>query len=799
MWLVTYQNEHRIFFDDLLRKSQKMSVPNRFYISGHEKIEKAYAFYEDGHMVFFIDKNLNYVALNDHYYHECLKIIFITKQLINFTWGKEIDLTISASETHFEVITKMLDELRNLSSISEIKMIKLQPQIDAEIETEEKYKISYELADPISIQDITLKGIYVVDKHSFTNVRDLFSRFTNCEIEEVEKNRDFILNELHRNTIARLSMIDRQIPVRFYNQLLFRGLAVNSGALKSFCDKLNEFGYKETDDYYNHNSEFKIQTFESQDQKYIINENQLSWSFVKHYDDKYNDESLAFYRHVIKRHIIKDFSKYTNCAYVYDRLGKSISINKIDFTPIPYITKNEFQKQIKIYQILEVVNKVMGKSVFESVYSFYLLPTIEKLVKYLSADKIAEILILQLTNADRTAAHDILYKIDIIVKKHSKLLTKKALEMILVKDDISLEFHIQQLSRLKSITGYSQKELRKIVSKGIKEKQNLRVVLDPIVMRSLSLFLKKKKIKDVDLYMDFVSRMSVYNGAISILDLFETFKGDTKNVVTGNIEGIFEPETFYPDTKMLGDVVKQSLQGRTKQTQKLYTKLNKIYPVSKLIDGEIPFALVTEIVEVLKQSGTSVKFSHLPLFYGKIEAKCSPEYLIAGDASKCCMGFGEEKAIDYALEKGFGIFNVYYNDLIIANSVLWINSELNMLVLDNVEVNGNYSRFEPYIKNLYNTMVEKTVVKYGLDGAIQGGNYNDVDLYNESDVFISIPKKMKDVYKSSVYTDAHVGHIIHTISENREAIIEKCLAASKNVASGWFEDDDDVITYALAV
>lgn len=139
-----------------------------------------------------------------------------------------------------------------------------------------------------------------------------------------------------------------------------------------------------------------------------------------------------------------------------------------------------------------------------------------------------------------------------------------------------------------------------------------------------------------------------------------------------------------------------------------------------------------------------------------MERKCSPEFLIAGNASSCCMSFGQPNAITYALEPGFGIINIYYKDRIIANSVIWINQPYNCLVLDNIEVHPNYQKFSKHIRNLFEKTIIYLLERHKLNYAVQGSKFNDLILYNEE--IDPIPFKIINplmVTSSRIYTDAH--------------------------------------------
>jgi putative nucleotidyltransferase with HDIG domain len=106
---------------------------------------------------------------------------------------------------------------------------------------------------------------------------------------------------------------------------------------------------------------------------------------------------------------------------------------------------------------------------------------------------------------------------------------------------------------------------------------------------------------------------------------------------------------------------------------------------------------------------------------------------------------GKELAVEYLktltdnkklLEEGFGIINIYYKDRVIGNSVIWVNEPYNCLVLDNIEIHPNYTRFNEVTKKLFKKTVLSLLFQYQLDFAVQGRNYNDLKLYADNEKHI---------------------------------------------------------------
>lgn len=304
-------------------------------------------------------------------------------------------------------------------------------------------------------------------------------------------------------------------------------------------------------------------------------------------------------------------------------------------------------------------------------------------------------------------------------------------------------------------------------------------------------------------FEDFINRMKKYNDKINIGMLFNIFGNKIIDMVKGTYEGIFK-ETYYEIDKVeLGEFVKKCLGSRkeknkalVKYPEKLYTSLSKIQNVNEIIKGNIPSENVSKILYEIKQRNVNIpkELYELDKFYAKIERKCSPEFLVAGDASVCCMSFGNSNARTYALEKGFSIFNVYYKNRIIANSVLWINKAYNCLVLDNIEVHPNYKKFNKFITKLYNKMIEDIMKKYNIDFTVQGADYNDLKLYdlNSKKVYMEEFKPVA-VKNRNFYSDAEY---VYLVSVNKEKISKK--NAYKILQSKNDENIDGFTKFELA-
>lgn len=276
----------------------------------------------------------------------------------------------------------------------------------------------------------------------------------------------------------------------------------------------------------------------------------------------------------------------------------------------------------------------------------------------------------------------------------------------------------------------------------------------------------------------FLGRMAKYRPSISLSELFLYLKDNTIPIINGNYEGSFLEKRFFLLQTELGLLIRKALGDKdnkplVSKPKKLYGLLSAMGNVSELMKGNIRPEDTNTILKLLRERRVLIpKVLHkIPNLYGKIEPKCSPEFLVAGDASVCCMSFGEDNAVSYALEKGFGVFNVYYNNRVIANSVIWINELYNVLVIDNIEVHPNYENLNDYIRNIYFKMIEQTLIDYNLKGAVQGNSYNDLDIANEN-IDFKHKFKAKDVKSRDFYTDAYYVSPIETSKMSAREISE---------------------------
>lgn len=311
------------------------------------------------------------------------------------------------------------------------------------------------------------------------------------------------------------------------------------------------------------------------------------------------------------------------------------------------------------------------------------------------------------------------------------------------------------------------KDIRKRLSADIRSGRDLGELAKEISEKTAKLNAAKYRLtkKEAEVAEEFVRRMGRYIPYMDTVRLFSVMgKTWLKQILAGEVPCVFRSKAYALGDEKLCMEILELLCSRTKRAKRVYADLSKAGCVNAVKEKKLSAGQRAEVMRILKLRNCVVSDEALmaPDFCAKIEPKCSPEYLAAGDATVCCMGFGSHNAIDYALEEGFGILNVYFKSRIIANSVLWIDDKHNCLVLDNIEVHPNYKSYNGQIEQLYSTAVADILDEYRLSFAVQGNGYSDLRLKRadgSGSVQISTEKARK-VKKQSFYSDAGSAYVV---------------------------------------
>lgn len=304
--------------------------------------------------------------------------------------------------------------------------------------------------------------------------------------------------------------------------------------------------------------------------------------------------------------------------------------------------------------------------------------------------------------------------------------------------------------------------LREEIKKCILKNKPMDFILEDMENKILENYCKDISEKSKKQLSSFVNNLNLY-GEVSLVQFISIFENKIFDIINYKIDCTFNEYSLDNRTKKLGNFISKVLGNKTtkgliRNNKKLYGKLRTIYNVDDILKGNYPIQLFDKFIEILKEFNISIPED--VFYWGKIEKKCSPEYLMAGDITNCCMSFGSEKAKIYALEKGFSILNIFNNDKIVSNSLIWINKKNNYLVLDNIECKSNFIKKSKYIKEVYFSLIKYILKTYDLNGVVQGAYYNDIKLYSNKEKSYKFSLNAKDI-KKLFYSDAKYVYYIN--------------------------------------
>ena len=316
------------------------------------------------------------------------------------------------------------------------------------------------------------------------------------------------------------------------------------------------------------------------------------------------------------------------------------------------------------------------------------------------------------------------------------------------------------------------KEIRKRLSSLLRKGQDCSIYVNELSEAALLWYSRHIQIpeKEAGEIYDFIERMKKYCNFVTLQNLYFYFgKKCMKQFVKGTYPCVFEKAIITPSYDALVDLTKQTLKIKSRKAKHIYTGLKRNGLLDAVLEGDLPLDHAKKVIEILKYHNAAdveQRIGKLLNFRATIEQKGAPEFLVAGDASVCCMGYGTRKAVAYAKEEGFGIINVYYKERIVANSLIWINEPYNCLVLDNIEVHPNYQRFCQEMTNCFIKAAGYLMNIHRLDFVVQGNNYNDLILSQGKSIYFNKLEPLM-VKKMDFYTDARYSTIVESrISEH---------------------------------
>lgn len=590
------------------------------------------------------------------------------------------------------------------------------------------------------------------------NVKELYNNLIKFGLSanDISSYKNTIIKKFSNYQFQIFNQYDEGDKIRLLitkNKRLFNGGEIN------YCEKLKESGYNEVNENCNI---FKDKTYSLSyfNKVCVLDKYRVVEYSVKDFSYK---NTLWYYRNILKqtRKTFKGSSFYfLDSEYKKILKGHNyLPINTIYFDCI--IRNGLFAEELKL-----LCNKFCSSlnidNFYSSLYSFdsFMIILKRKIGKQKTI-AFAQNFFKTLSKQDdaKTFYHDsfLMHYGEII---NSPYLTKKALEIILESSFYEVKKYHKYLDKITTILSdlYGKKEVRKVVSSLVKRKVSL---FETYSNLSSNYILKKFdfiKEEDLTVLNSFVFKLNDY-GDVDLAYFINTFNQKSLAIAKGEIESTFNCYSIDDRKIKVAALVKQALGSKHKKgiisnPKKLYGSLRRLYDINKILDADFPLELCEAILNELNHRGIDIPKDIL--YWAKIEDKCSPEYLMAGDITDCCMNFGTRKAITYALEKGFGIISVYDNNRIVSNSLIWIHEGLNCLVLDNIECMVNYKNRSEYIKNQYTKMIEFILEEYNLSNAVQGLSYNDIEVFDKelhSLAEIKLKPNAKDVL-APFYSDA---------------------------------------------
>lgn len=668
--------------------------------------------------------------------------------------------------TSYRMITHIIEKCPTLIQIKEQKKVPFY-YANGEDMYFIKFKIKIDEIEKLSNKKILiLKEIYSDESFqvNFKNILyNLYFRYE-LSIKEIQKHKTFILSNIHKRNLDSLRMVGDSFRFIVYHNFVFK----NEKAYSKMKEYLFEKGYTK-----GVASNGNIETYRNKvwiDDKYHC----LYWTTVNELDTRFKNDTISYYRSYIKRKFINYYKKkkFVKEIRIYDKYGSvwlTISLKDDIYFIIPRNFSNLFDAQMKKLEFIKDIRS-KANSLFPDDDVYFLLnsngiPAIRKVageeVAYAYFNRVID-MAKNVENKEEIF-HDWGYIISEVLA-FQEYLTKGAIKHIFLNKSLN------QINKMKDILTSLQidndkyldkKALRKAISMAIRKDKDITPIVSKAIMEAETKWLKSKNINEniYESIFEFIERMKRYSPQINISMLFHYFGNKkTTDIVKGKYEGYFQEKDIYMDYKELGQFILEILNKRTRRNERLYSALNSIQNINEIFKGNILPKNFDDIINELKQRKINVpeELINMNRFHAKIEHKCSPEYLIAGNASVCCMSFGQEKAVTYALEKGFGIINIYYKDRVIANSVIWVNEPYNCLVLDNIEVHPNYKKFNNINRKLFAEAVKYLIDIYHLDYAVQGTGYNDLKLYkpNTEEIHFEVMKPV-EVETSHFYSDAH--------------------------------------------
>ena len=550
-----------------------------------------------------------------------------------------------------------------------------------------------------------------------------------------KKNMEFVIGSVKELIIGYYQMFGEKIPAILEYYLYERNSTRNEYAFSKTISTLKSYGYKENKDNHNYYMRDLYRGI------LIVNKK------TEIYNTKYCKE-LSGFRWLRRKNMrYLNSGKKSRWFICFNRYGV-----RQDLLKVPYLSQKQYlyylRKLLFVMQMEQQVQRDDEQCCFQNITK-----DIYSMLGGREAEECIGNIVGRCVKPIENYYHD-WSLITESVKEAKEVLTKGAIKTIFMKSynhALQISRSIEALRQIVLFDSFTRrmfdiKEIRKDFSRLIRQNQSCDEFIKGLSQTMTAKYSKKLSIpiSEKKILSDFIERMRKYCPTVTIYLVCQIFGTEClAKFLKGTYPCVFKPreipQSFYPLTEFVGKLLK----SRTRQAKHIYRELRKQELLSDVLNGCISSVQYQEIRQILRHYNVHISnttIDKLHEFRTVVEMKGSPEFLVAGDASVCCMSFGSAKAVDYATEEGFGIINVYYRDRIIANSLIWINEPYQCLVLDNIEVHPNYIKYEEELKTCFQNAATQLMKEHLLKYAVQGMNYNDIELYDKEIPFICFEK-----------------------------------------------------------
>ena len=626
-----------------------------------------------------------------------------------------------------------------INKISLIKMLLEVPNISthSRIIVPNKYKdeILY-FEKKIGILDVTYKtrymSVYIINtiyKYPLITIYSTINKYLkdlvniyDClywkiSIQDIVKYKNFIIKNFFKIRTERLNLYDKDGFIRLL--LIYKKNLFNHGEIE-YSKKLRDSGYTEVLDSNLSYSDKSFCTICKE--KYVTI---LRYKILTIDVSNFKYKGTFWYY----KKVLRNFKEYFDNVFFLDSQNRIINYDIYSFKNSEILI---FNSTLKNGLFLDEVKTIFSH--FNIIYpnNLEFNSTFIVLKRKVGKENAIKIINKFLYNVSQKETYDnLLHDTFILHYKpliYSDALTSKALFIILMKSFDEVVKYNRIIIKLLSVS--EEKSLRKNLSAAIKKDLNLEDYYLKILLKSNSY-----PEKDLPKLNKFINSLNEFirneDEFIDLIYFIKVFGDKSQDIIDGKIDGLFTEFSIDNRRDKIALLVKNALGNKNKRgllhnPKKLYSSLSKICPIDNILNASFPIQSSEAILNEL--AIRNVPIPEDILFWVKIEEKCSPEFLMAGNITNCCMDFGSNKAKVYALEKGFGIISVYDNNVIVSNSLIWIQQDLQYLVLDNIESIAHKNKVN-IIKKQYLGMVKYILSAYNLKKAVQGTQYNDIELY----------------------------------------------------------------------